>query len=181
MSDQVENYVLTVLGQDRPGIVASVTDALAKAGCNIEQSSMSVLGTSFAMILVVNVPVNTEREFRTGLVGITTVEDLKIHVDPFPQGALHKTIEGDSYSLNLHGSDHPGIISAVTRVLSENNINISDLATRLIPGEKSIFLMTIDLIVPAEVDVEQVTDSLKNIGNDIECEIIFTGDDSITC
>ena len=83
--------------------------------------------------------------------------------------------------MNLHGSDHPGIISAVTRVLSENNINISDLATRLIPGEKSIFLMTIDLIVPAEVDVEQVTDSLKNIGNDIQCEIIFTGDDSITC
>jgi predicted amino acid-binding ACT domain protein len=81
----------------------------------------------------------------------------------------------------LHGSDHPGIISAVTRVLSANNINIRDLATRVISGERSIFLMTIDLIVPAEVDVLKVTESLRNIGNDIECEIIFTGDDSITC
>ena len=161
--------------------MASVTDALANAGCNIEQSSMSVLGTSFAMILVVNVPKNTERQFRTELVGITTIQDLTIHVDPFPSGDLYKTVEGDSYSLNLHGSDHPGIISAVTRVLSANNINIRDLATRVISGERSIFLMTIDLIVPAEVDVLKVTESLRNIGNDIECEIIFTGDDSITC
>jgi|TARA_B110001454_G_scaffold198619_1_gene202858 glycine cleavage system transcriptional repressor len=174
-------YLLTVLGEDRPGIVASVTKGLSVAGCNIEQSSMSVLGSSFAIILVVNVPQESENRFRTSLVGITTVEDLKIHVDQFPSGSLYKVTEGQPYNLTLHGSDHQGIIASVTSVLSQNKINIADLASKVIQGEEPIFLMTMDLIVPPNVDVNKVATSLMELGTDIKCEINFSGEDTITC
>ena len=46
-------YVLNVLGQDRPGIVAAVSRAMTDAGCNIEDSSMTMLRGAFAMIMII--------------------------------------------------------------------------------------------------------------------------------
>ena len=44
---------VTVLGHDRPGIIADVTGALAELGGNLEDSSMTLLRGHFAMTLVV--------------------------------------------------------------------------------------------------------------------------------
>ncbi len=44
--------MLTVVGADRPGIVARVTDALYKGGCNLGEASMMRLGGNFTIILM---------------------------------------------------------------------------------------------------------------------------------
>ena len=49
----VNIYAVTVVGHDRPGIVADVTGALATHGGNIEDSSMTLLRGYFAWTLVV--------------------------------------------------------------------------------------------------------------------------------
>ena len=36
-------WIVTALGQDRPGIVAGVTEVLYKLGCNLEDSAMTRL------------------------------------------------------------------------------------------------------------------------------------------
>src|SRR5919204_222117 len=46
-------FAISVFGRDRPGIVAAVTRALADAGCNLEDTSMTILRGHFAMMLVV--------------------------------------------------------------------------------------------------------------------------------
>ncbi len=45
--------LLSALGKDRPGIVAGISEVLVRADCNIEDSSMTRLGESFACMLVV--------------------------------------------------------------------------------------------------------------------------------
>ena len=44
--------VLTVIGKDRPGIIAKVTDVLYRTGCNLEDISMTVLEQEFAMMVI---------------------------------------------------------------------------------------------------------------------------------
>ena len=43
---------ITVLGHDRPGIIAQTAEVLAEAGMNLEDSSMTLLRGHFAMTLI---------------------------------------------------------------------------------------------------------------------------------
>ena len=47
--------VITVVGQDAKGIIATVSAKCAEAGANIEEISQSVLKDYFAMIMVINI------------------------------------------------------------------------------------------------------------------------------
>jgi len=47
--------VLTVLGEDRVGIVAAVSGALAEANANIEDILQTILGNIFSMTMLVTV------------------------------------------------------------------------------------------------------------------------------
>ena len=47
---------VTVLGDDRPGIVADVTAAVAGLGGNLEDSTMTLLRGHFAMVVLVRTP-----------------------------------------------------------------------------------------------------------------------------
>ena len=46
------HLAITVLGHDRPGIIAQAADALADSGMNLEDSSMTLLRGHFAMTLI---------------------------------------------------------------------------------------------------------------------------------
>lgn len=46
-------YMLTVVGQDRPGIVAALARALYEGGANLGEASMARLGGNFTIMLMV--------------------------------------------------------------------------------------------------------------------------------
>jgi len=56
------HFALTIIGRDRPGIVSQVTEILYRLGCNIADSSCSILGGQFAMILIIAHPDFTDRD-----------------------------------------------------------------------------------------------------------------------
>src|SRR6478736_6245787 len=66
---------VTVLGHDRPGIIATATSALADLGGNLEDSSMTLLRGHFAMTLVVSSDAD-QPTVRTALVDAFDVTDL---------------------------------------------------------------------------------------------------------
>lgn len=47
--------ILTVIGKDKPGIIAKVSTALAKDDINIEDISQTVLQDKFTMIMMVDI------------------------------------------------------------------------------------------------------------------------------
>ncbi len=50
------HFAVSAVGVDRPGIVAAVTGVLVEQGCNLEDTSMSILRGHFAMMLLVAGP-----------------------------------------------------------------------------------------------------------------------------
>src|SRR5438094_166616 len=52
----VPHFAVSAVGADRPGIVAAVTGAFLEHGCNLEDTSMTILRGHFAMMLVVAAP-----------------------------------------------------------------------------------------------------------------------------
>jgi glycine cleavage system transcriptional repressor len=106
--------MLTVVGADRPGIVARLTDALFQAGCNLGEASMVRLGGNFTIMLMVEgtEPAKLERVLQPLAAGM----GLRVHVDAI-QGALHRH-EVPNVQVTVHGADRPGIVAQVTTALA---------------------------------------------------------------
>lgn len=159
------SLAVTVIGRDRPGIIAEVTKVVAELGGNLEDSSMTLLRNHFTWTLVADLDTTAEdlaarlahlRE--DGLVvAVLPVSD----EEPYPGGA--------GYLLSVHGADRPGIVAAVTGALAAHGGNITDLSTRL--GGSGLYLLTAEVTLPAEIDVVELGARLAAVGRDLGVEV----------
>ena len=139
---------VTVLGHDRPGIIAETTAALAELGLNLEDSTMTLLRGHFSFMLVcVGEP--SRAEVAAGLAPLTADGALDVSVREV-QPEPGRPGGGAAYQLAVHGGDRAGIVSALTGVIASAGGNVTDLSTRL-AGHLYVLLAEVD--VPAGVDV----------------------------
>src|SRR4030095_16128575 len=47
-------FALSAIGHDRPGIVADLAELIYECDCNLEDSSMTILGGEFAVLLLLS-------------------------------------------------------------------------------------------------------------------------------
>ena len=117
-------YMLTLVGQDRPGIVARITHALYEGGCNLGEASMMRLGGNFTIMLMVQHD-GTVKTLAALVEPVAESLDLHLHVDRI-EGHLHRHLEPD-VRITVHGADRAGIVAQVTGALAEAGLNILDL------------------------------------------------------
>jgi glycine cleavage system transcriptional repressor len=142
-------FALSALGVDRPGIVAALSGALAERGCNLEDSTMTVLRGHFAVLLVLGAPEGeTASSLEESLAGPAASFDLVVSVRPLadlgtagssggpPPQAVPGTGRGETWTVSVHGADHPGIVHGIATAIADAGGNISDLSTHLV-GEQS--------------------------------------------
>jgi glycine cleavage system transcriptional repressor len=147
---------VTVLGHDRPGIIADVTGALAELGGNLEDSSMTLLRGHFAMTLVVTCDAAAP-DVQARLDPL--LGDLTVYVRALPAEAdLPAT--GKPYVLTVHGADRPGIVSSITRVVATFGGNITDLTTRLAGG---LYVLAAEVDLADGVDVDALSRALTAV------------------
>ncbi|MEV0896717.1 ACT domain-containing protein [Actinoplanes sp. NPDC049802] len=133
---------ITVIGPDRTGIVADVSEALAAVGANLTDSTMTRLRGHFAMTLICTGP--TESEATRALEPVATGGLLATvrRVEPEADSAA----AGEPYLVSVHGADRLGIVAAVTRVVAAAGGNITDLTTRL---TGPLYVLVAEVDVPA--------------------------------
>jgi glycine cleavage system transcriptional repressor len=161
----MNELAVTVIGHDRPGIVADVSELLSGLGLNLTDSSMTRLRGHFAMTLVCT--------------GDVAVPEVEAALRPLcAHGSLlatawqvrpeHRSVPaGAPYVVSLHGADRLGIVAAVTRVLADAGGNITDLTTRL-AGPLYVLVAEVDL--PPEV-ADRVAARLVGVGAELGVEV----------
>ena len=131
--------MLTLVGEDQPGIVAQVTDALFRGGCNLGEASMIRLGGNFTIMLMVR----GEAELLSSLV-TPVAEKLKLrfHLDPI-HGGLHQHLS-PNFHVRVVGADRAGIVSQVTGMLAKSGFNILELESDVVGSDDTpVYIMTI--------------------------------------
>ena len=159
-------FMLTVVGADRPGIVAQLTDALYRGGCNLGEAEMARLGGNFAVMLMVEGAdaATLGRLLRPVTEGL----GLRLHIDPI-EGALYSQQE-PNVQVTVYGADRPGIVAQVTGALSVAGFNVLDLdsdvgGTR----ERPMYVMIIDgLANGGAAAVEQALAPLRAAGIEVQ-------------
>jgi glycine cleavage system transcriptional repressor len=134
-------FSLSAIGSDRPGIVSALSGALADLGCNLEDSTMTILRGQFAVLLVVAAPDGSHIEpIATRLAQVAADLDLILSVNEItePQGpsdgAPAGADEPEPWTVSLYGADRIGIVHQVSAALAEGRGNIVDLSTHLTAG-----------------------------------------------
>jgi glycine cleavage system transcriptional repressor len=172
--NNLAHFAVTVISKDRPGIVADIAEVLYRLGCNLEDSSCTMLGGDFAIILIVShaKPFAKSRladEFRL----LQERSGLTVYVRALAEEEVCPVREeGELCLVSVYGSDQPGIVYRVTRALADRKINITDLNTRLIgTKEEPVYVMMLEAILPAGMAVGDVESLLENLKKELQVEI----------
>jgi glycine cleavage system regulatory protein len=162
--------VLTVLGDDRPGIVEQLSDRVLAAGANWEESRMAHLSGKFAGLLRVSVEPAQANALVASLASLSE-DGLTVVVKP---GAEKGGDEARRLTLQLVGHDRPGIVRDVARILAAQQVNIeeleSEVASAPMTGEP-LFRARVHVRLPPSVSADAVVRKLEALAGELMVDL----------
>ena len=169
----MNHFALTIIGRDRPGIVSQVTEILFRSGCNIADSSCSILGGQFAMILIISHPEFSGRESFGDAFAPLEESGLSVFLRTLkPGGEKHPKMEGEICLISVYGADKPGIVYRVARELGSRNVNITDLNTKLVGTEqRPVYVMMLEAVLPVGFTPEELTEIMGRLKGELQVDI----------
>jgi glycine cleavage system transcriptional repressor len=150
-------FALSAIGRDRPGIVADLAELIYECDCNLEDSSMTILGTEFAVLLLLSGQGDdVERRLTAGCKRLEWEKRLTVFFRPL-EGEIVAEDEkpGRLVEAVVTGVDKAGIVARIARTLAGRRVNVEDLHTELRPepgSGTSIYTMRILMRLPPGTD-----------------------------
>lgn len=160
-------YVLNVMSDDHPGIVAAVTGVVESLGGNIDACSQTVLGGYFTLIMIVSLPQSIESEKLVELVRQSEASgsSLQVLARPVLPEVRSKDAEAtDRFVITAFGPDRPGIVRRFSQYLAGKDINIVDLF-----GDRkgTDFVLIGQVQVPMHWDIRMMQTDLEQMGQEL--------------
>ncbi|MGP9680973.1 MULTISPECIES: glycine cleavage system protein R [unclassified Brachybacterium] len=165
-------YVLTAIGDDRPGLVAALAAAVDENGGNWVDSQLALLAGKFAGIVQVDVPAGNVGAFLEALPVLA--EEVGLDVEANVAGADVGSQTGESLRLHLLGQDRTGMVREVTSALTSQGATIDGLRswTREAPeGGGMLFEAEAELRLAVGADDDGIRDALEQIAAELMVDL----------
>ena len=140
-------HVISVIGEDRVGIVAKVTQFIFERGYTLVDIEQTVIHAQFTMVLLVRPlrPLPQPSELRTGLNHLAKTLGMKITLTPLRAARGLRLAEPKKpYVLTILGPDRPGVAAFFSSELARRNCNIEKIKM-IARGELLAMEMWVDL------------------------------------
>ena len=174
-----QRFIMTAFGQDRPGIVADVTGILYENGCNLEDTSMTLLAGEFTLILLFSASsADVAGPLSKACRRLEQEKGISAFLRPLePRGTAkpHKGVF--TRTLRVEGLDHAGIVYKVSRFLADNRINIVDLKSEVKASPESgtaMYLMDIRAQIPTGTAMDTLANGLRTVADDLNVDITLS-------
>ena len=165
--------VITLVGADRTGLVESVARVVVEHDGNWLESRMCRLGGEFAGILRIEIPVEKKSALLAALLKLQT-NGLQIVVRD--DAKTVGKISGRQTSLEIVGSDRPGIVREITSALARANVNVEEFFSELVSAPMSgetLFRASARLQLPEYCDLAALKRDLEKIAADLLVDVSF--------
>jgi len=165
------SLILTLIGEDRPGLVDSVSGILTDHQANWEESRMASLGGKFAGILLATVAEAKAAQLTEALYNLEA-DGLKVVVERCAASVPSQKFR--TLQLELVGQDHPGIIHDISHALATHRVNVEELSTEVSHASMAggdLFKAQATLHVPLDVDDSALRDALESLANEIMVDL----------
>ena len=164
----MKHLIITVIGQDRPGLVETLSDTVYQNQGNWLSSSLSKLAGQFTGILQVEVADQYVGVLSSAL---AQLDDLQVQIVEEESKTLPTSVV---HHLLVTGNDRSGIVKDVTTKLNQLGINIHKLKTHSDSAPNwgyPIFSARFQLELPGDLSIEYVQEELEKIADDLTIDI----------
>ncbi|MDQ4215748.1 glycine cleavage system protein R [Microbacterium sp. ASV81] len=162
--------ILTVVGSDRPGLVATVADVVDAHGGNWENSRLAELAGTFAGVIEVSVPAERVDALRGELSGLDGLLTIAVQ----PGTAASEDASPVRLTVHVLGNDRPGIVREVSGALTAHALTIGSMTSEVRDAAMAggrLFEATVVATVPASADPDALRATLERIANDLQVDI----------
>lgn len=158
-------YVLSVMSDDHPGIVAGVSSVVDRLGGNILSCSQTVLDGYFTFITIIDLPDSREpaelaQEVRSAP---ELGADYQVIARYYEQQQQTTVPTDNVFIITAFGKDRPGIIREFSRYLAGHDINITDLYGA---RRDENFVLIGQLTIPPKVNIRSIQSDLEITGKE---------------
>ncbi len=167
--------VLTVIGDDRAGLVEALSDAVTEHGGNWEHSQMAELAGKFAGIVVVTVPPAQTEALTAALHDLDGLLEVSAHPGTETEPGAHE--EHEQLTIDVLGNDHPGIVHHVSAALARSGLSIESMTTESRDAPMAggrLFEAHVVVRVPPSVDLADVRARLERLAAELLVDIDLT-------
>jgi glycine cleavage system regulatory protein len=165
------SYIVTFIGDDRPGLVEQLSRVIESNGGNWHESRMAQLGGKFAGLIRVSLPADMGPALEADLSALAA-SGLSVGVTA--TGEKRPSVPGRNITLTVLGPDRPGIVREISRALAQRQVNVLEMDSHVISAPMSaemIFNARIDAWIPETTDMDDLADTLDEIANHMTLEI----------
>lgn len=172
----MDHLIVTVSAPDKPGVVEQLAECVAEHGGNWLESRLSHMAGQFAGILRVSAPADAHQPLRSALEGLSA-KGIRVL---FAEAVLETAPEWKPIAMELVGNDRPGIVRDVTRVLTEQGVNLEHLVTTVEPAPMSsetLFRAHAVLGLPLDLSLDVLQQRLETLADDLMVELHLPADE----
>jgi glycine cleavage system transcriptional repressor len=169
-------FALSAIGLDRPGIVADLAELIYECDCNLEDSSMTILGSEFAVLLLLSGEApDVERRLGAACKRLEWEKRLTVFFRPLeddPSGRAGR--QGSRMECVVSGVDKAGIVARVARTLADHGVNVTALQTQSRPEPETgtpIFTMRIRMALPPTLDRRVLRERLEQVASELRVDL----------
>lgn len=165
------NLVVTLLGDDRAGLVNALAGVITTHGGNWEQSHMAELAGKFAGIVLISAPSSGVDALAAELESLENKGLFNLHVERASEP--DSAVGTSRVVLELVGQDHPGIVFDISRALAGQSVSIEELQTEIeaAPMGGKLFRARAVLEVPNGLSLEDLNETLEDIAQDLMVDL----------
>lgn len=169
--------VLTVIGDDKSGLVEALAAVITEHRGNWDRSHMSHLAGKFAGIVQVTVPAEHVDALTAALAPLEADGLLDVTAE-LADPEIVATEAMSTFRLEVVGQDHPGIVHEVSRVLADSGLTIDELETDVSAAPMAggtLFTARATLRAPASLSLREVETQLDGLADELMVDIDLSG------
>lgn len=174
LPDLRQLLVVSAVGDNRPDTLQVLTRAVRDAGCNLEESRMSVLGSDFAALLLVSGNWSAVARLESSLPRLR--ESLGLNFSLHRTGEHPPTPDHLPYAVDVVCRDRPGIVHQLAEFFTAHGVRIAELHTRSYAAAQTgapMFSLQMTVNVPEDMHIAVLRDEFMDFCDHMNLDAIL--------
>ena len=161
--------IISANGLDKKGIVSKISSVIGKHNANIETSKMIRLENEFAMLILIDIQ---NEKIKTLTESLNKINELSINL--IETKTNENILYENKFHLYINGADNEGIVYAFSKFLSELDINIDEVNTKIKNAPMSatpLFMMDLIIGSKSKINEKDLNEKLNGVGEKLGVEV----------
>ena len=166
--------VISAIGKDRTGLVGSLSRSVLDCGCRIGESRMAVLGSEFAVIMLVSGYWNAIAKLESALPRVA--DSLGMRIASTRTEARKDMQSLIPYAVEVVASESAEVVHEVSEFFARRGVNIEDVYTNRYPAPQTgaaMFALHLNVGIPSDLSIASIRGEFMDFCDELNLDAMI--------